>query len=411
MDYLYCGQYLVVDLATGETEEEYLEEEEMKKHLGGMGFNLALYEKHADGDPIVFGSGILTASLVPGASASVMTAKSPVTGKLAHAPFTWHTGIEFKLSGFDFMVIKNAASNPSYLWVRDEIADVEDASDVWGKDTWATTDSLREELGEDRIQVLGIGPAGEKGDKKATVNVNYWGSGDRFGFGALLGAKKLKALCVRGMGELDINDPQGMVDRCKELLKAVKPGGMGMDPIMKLAGVDAVESWFKPLLHRYSADYNSPQALWPYLKYNEDPKTMKSSEVKEPGVLVNDAGALAALKAAGKSPEEAAKQLEKDFREGINPLASATGADGIAAWPGKKVTAEESQFSNWAPPTGDGWGYRNALCYTMGICPITGLLYDQLNEDVFAELINLGTGWELSADDVKGVVETAMKVA
>jgi len=136
---------------------------------------------------------------------------------------------------------------------------------------------------------------------------------------------------------------------------------------------------------------------------------MHSTAIKEPGVMVTDPAALAALKAAGKSPEDAARQLEKDFREGVNPLASATGADGIAAWPGKKATPEESQFSNWAPPTGKDWAYRNALCYTMGICPITGLLHDQLNEAVFAELINLGTGWELSADDVKGVVETAMK--
>ena len=99
---MYSGQYLVVDLASGKTEEEYLDEDEMQKYLGGMAYNVALYKKHADGDPVVLGSGLLTGSLVPSASAGVITAKSPITGKVAHAPFTWFTGLEFKLSGFDF---------------------------------------------------------------------------------------------------------------------------------------------------------------------------------------------------------------------------------------------------------------------------------------------------------------------
>jgi aldehyde:ferredoxin oxidoreductase len=142
---MYTEYYLVVDLATGEAEEVELEEEFVEQYVGGAKLNLALYEKYKDEDPIVFGSGLFTSTMVPGSCLGVLTAKSPLTGKVAHAPITWNAGAELKFTGYSFVVVKNKAAEPTYLWLHDEIADFVDASAIWGKDTWEATDSIRDE--------------------------------------------------------------------------------------------------------------------------------------------------------------------------------------------------------------------------------------------------------------------------
>jgi aldehyde:ferredoxin oxidoreductase len=132
----------------------------------------------------------------------MITAKSPLTGKVCHAPFTLYAGLELKYSGFDYVVIKGKSPKPVYLWMHDGVADISDAKDVWGKDVWTSTDTIREVMGDQLIQVLTIGKAGESESDFAQVCINYWASGDRWGFGKLFGQKKLKGVALRGMSSV-----------------------------------------------------------------------------------------------------------------------------------------------------------------------------------------------------------------
>ncbi|HHN81518.1 MAG TPA: hypothetical protein ENN11_02730 [Methanomicrobia archaeon] len=409
MDYLYTEYYLVVDLATGEAEEVELEEEFVQENVGGAKLNMALYEEHKDGEPIVLGTGPFTSTLVPGGCLGVITAKSPVTGDVAHAPITWNAGAELKLSGYSFVVIKNKADNPTYLWLHDEIADFVDASALWGKDVWETVDVIRDEQGEDRIQLLSIGKAGENKLSTAQVMNNYWGDGDRFGFGALFGEKNLKAVAVRGMGELDIDDAEAFIEKTEELLGKVKsalPGQSGLDAIDFADIPDDAKAALKSQLHRVEADFNNPFAYKFFLKYREDPSVMKSTDVEEPGVLISDPMGLAALLKAGVPADAVGEVFEKAFKLGLNPAAVASklsGKDKDAALAELDSLAESSEaekfeatFSPFAPSSD-----RMEAAYIAGICPVLASKVEALNAEMFAELMSIGTGMDFDADAFK----------
>ena len=257
MEYLASDKIVIVDLATREIIEEELDEDLVLEKIGGAGITKSLYDRFADEDPIVLGTGLLTGTLVPGAALGIMTAKSPLTGKVSHVPVNLDAGIELKYSGFDYIVIKGASEKPVYLWVHDGIADLNDADDLWGKDVWAATDHVRDLMGDDLIQVLGIGEAGEKGSELAQVCINYWQSGDRMGFGNLFGKKNLKLIAIRGMGLLEIAEPEEFVENCAELLSAVKSGAWhGKKGIAETAlamGEEDISDWLNPLVHKHMA--------------------------------------------------------------------------------------------------------------------------------------------------------------
>lgn len=408
MDYMYTEYYLVVDLATGETEEIELEDEFVEEYVGGAKLNLALYEKYKDEDPIIFGSGIFSSTMVPGSCLGVLTAKSPVTGNVAHAPITWNAGAELKFTGYSFVVVKNKAADPTYLWLHDEIADIVDASAVWGKDTWEATDAIREEQGEDRIQLLIIGKAGENKLTSAQVINNYWGDGDRFGFGALFGEKNLKAIAMRGMGELDLDDPDAFIEKVEGLYKEV------VAQVGDAKGFDAVDYVDMPAdlraaadkqTHRVEADFNSPLPYKVYLKYREDPKSMDMTDNWNPGVLVSDPEGFAAIGKA-VNPDAAGEVLEKVFRLGLNPLAVAsklTAKDAAGAIAELEKLAESSEAEKfdavYSPiaPTSD----RMEAAYIAGICPVLAAKAEALNAETFAEYASLTTGLDFDADAFK----------
>jgi len=408
LDNMYTEYYLVVDLATGEAEEVELEEEFVEQYVGGAKLNLALYDKYKDEDPIVFGSGLFTSTLIPGSCLGVLTAKSPLTGKVAHASITWNAGAELKFTGYSFVVVKNKAAEPTYLWLHDEIADFVDASSIWGKDTWEATDAIRDEQGEDRIQLLIIGKAGENKLTTAQVINNYWGDGDRFGFGALFGEKNLKAIAMRGMGELELDDADAFLEKAEDLFKDVvaKVGAAKGFDAADYADISAdLKAAAAKQTHRVDADFNSPLAYKVYLKYREDPSVMDMTDNWNPGVLVSDPIGFAAIGKA-VNPDAAGEVLEKVFRLGLNPVAVAsklTAKDAAGAIAELEKLAESSEaekfdavFSPMAPES-----ERTEAAYIAGICPVLAAKVDTLNADTYAELASLTTGLDFDADAFK----------
>jgi len=408
LDNMYTEYYLVVDLATGEAEEVELEEEFVEQNVGGAKLNLALYDMYKDEDPIVFGSGIFTSTMVPGSCLGVLTAKSPLTGEVAHAPITWNAGAELKFTGYSFVVVKNKAAEPTYLWLHDEIADFVDASALWGKDTWEATDAIRDEQGEDRIQLLIIGKAGENKLTSAQVINNYWGDGDRFGFGALFGEKNLKAIAMRGMGELEVDDADAFLENVEALFKDVvaKVGDAKGFDAADFADIPAdLRAAADKQTHRVEADFNSPLPYKVYLKYREDPSVMDMTDNWNPGVLVSDPAGFAAIGKA-VNPDAAGEVLEKVFRLGLNPVAVAsklTAKDAAGAIAELEKLAESSEaekfnavFSPIFPES-----ERMEAAYIAGICPVLAAKVDSLNAEKFAELASLTTGLEFDADAFK----------
>lgn len=431
MEYLSTGKILVVDLAASEVMEDELDEALVGEKIGGAGITKHLYEQHQDADPIVIGTGLLTGTMYPASAASVLTAKSPVTGKLAHCPITLKVGTEIKYSGFDYIVVKGVSENPSYLWIHDGVADITDAADIWGKDTWVATDALRELVGDDLLQTMLIGPAGENGSDFAQVCLNHWNSADRFGFGKLFGQKKFKGFAFRGMGLLEAAEPEDFVEKTFDLLDTVKTGAWtgkkGIGEICAALGQSDVTDWLAPLVHRHSADYFTPYATNTFAFTDEDPKLVEETKVAEPGVLISDIPALIGFKKAGCSAEDACRALKACAKYGIDPGAvaalsqengtsSAADIEGSLATLSGSVTLEGNGiFSPWCPlqpifgdfgadDTAAWWERRQAVAYIFGIQPVFAVMSPELTEESMLETSNIGAELDLDSDTLDNVI-------
>jgi len=414
MEYLCTGNVLVVDLTKGETKELELKDEWVRTGLGGAGVNLMLHEQFQESDPVVIGTGLLTATAVPGSALAVVSARSPITGRIMHSPLVNFAGTELKLAGFDYLVLHGRAPSPVYLWLHDEIADVLPADKIWGKDTWETVDFVRSEQGEDRIQVISIGPAGEGQGTMAQAVVDYWSEGDKVGFGARLGAMNLKAVGTRGMGELEIADPDATYELCLRLMDSAREkvdGKHGIDSLLP----DQDLKNLADVRHRDSACSGCPWPCRTFAKYNEPPTVLKVG-LKEPGMLIVDASGYVAFLSAGFDAIGAAKLLEKASRLGLEPVTLASRLRGLNLDVAKARADELARsrtdvsgvadvkgclrpdvFSPFAPNGGKEEDI--ALAYLLGICPRYAALAG-LDANVYSELIATATELEVSGPDL-----------
>ncbi len=221
----YTGSILKVDLSTGTITKMLLEPELIARYLGGAGINAWLAYQHVkpQAEPLspenalIFGVGPLVGTLAPGACKSNITSKSPSSGFIGTSG-SGHLGT-LKFAGYDHVVITGKADRPVYLRIGDEV-EIRKAENVWGKDTWETTDALWHELGRE-YAVLSIGPAGENLVRDASVIANKYSAFARTGMGAVMGSKNLKAIATYGTQGVTVADPKrftGLVNNlCKEI--------------------------------------------------------------------------------------------------------------------------------------------------------------------------------------------------
>jgi aldehyde:ferredoxin oxidoreductase len=432
MEYLSAGKILVVDLEAANVLEDDLTEELVEEKIGGAAIAKHLYEQHADGDPIVISTGLLTGTLYPATAAGVITAKSPVTEKLCHCPITLKVGLEIQYAGFDYIVIKGKSDKPVFLWVHDGIADITDAAPVWGKDVWETTDAWRKAMGDDLIQTLVIGEAGEAGSDLAQVCCNYWASGDRWGFGKLFSMKSLKGLAFRGMGLLEIADAEEFVERSLDMLEDLKEsdfvGKKGVGDICDALGHADVKDWLAPIVHRHSACYNTPYATNTFVYLDEDPQKQEETEKEDPGFMVTDIFGLIGFQKAGLSAQDACSLLKACAKYGIDAasvaeLSQAAGKTSVAeimeALPslsGNVTLPGKGVFSPWCPnqpvfgtfadaeDVAAWWERRQAVAYIFGIHPLLAVMAPEIDEEDLLETANVGTELELSQETLDSAV-------
>ncbi|HEX7474853.1 MAG TPA: aldehyde ferredoxin oxidoreductase C-terminal domain-containing protein, partial [Dehalococcoidales bacterium] len=99
------------------------------------------------------------------------------------------------------ILIKGKARKPVYLYVYDDKVEVRDASDLWGKWKQETEVALRDRLNRETGEIFGvlcIGPAGENRVRYANATTEFVHSASKWGCGAVMGSKNLKAVAVKG---------------------------------------------------------------------------------------------------------------------------------------------------------------------------------------------------------------------
>jgi len=221
--YGYRGKILHVDLTTGTTEIEQPDERFYRTYVGGsaMGAYYLLRHTPAQADPVgpentlCLMTGVVVGASISGQSRVVATAKSPQTGLVGDSQAGGFLPAELKFAGFDGVVIRGKAERPVYLWIEDGDAEIRDAAHLWGEFTADVEDAIRQELEDDRVQVIQCGPAGERGVRYSAL-MNYANRANgRTGMGLVMASKNLKAVAVRGHSRPEMADPEGVRDLAK----------------------------------------------------------------------------------------------------------------------------------------------------------------------------------------------------
>jgi aldehyde:ferredoxin oxidoreductase len=200
------GKILHVNLTEGKTWVEIPPEEFYRKYGGGsaMGLSYILREVPPKIDAlspenvITFFVGVPTGLPISGQSRMVVTTKSPLTNAIGDSQCGGFFPAEMKFAGFDGIVVRGKSPKPVYLWIHDGEVEIRDASHLWGKTTGDVEDIIREELGDKKVEIAQIGPAGEKLVRFASIMNMVNRANGRTGVGAVMGSKNLKAVVVRG---------------------------------------------------------------------------------------------------------------------------------------------------------------------------------------------------------------------
>ncbi len=229
MPHGYNGKILHVNLTTRDIEIEEPDLAFYRKYMGGsaMGMYYLFKNMPAGVDPLgpdnvlALMASVITGAPISGQSRMTATAKSPLTDCIGDAQSGGFFPAELKFAGFDGIVIKGKADSPVYLWIHDGEVELRDASHLWGKITGEAEAIIQEEHGDKNIEVLQIGPAGENLVRYAAIMTMSNRAFGRTGMGAVMGAKNLKAIAVRGKNKPTIADRKKLLELTKWGVKAL----------------------------------------------------------------------------------------------------------------------------------------------------------------------------------------------
>jgi len=214
----YMGKILKIDLTTGKTHSRTFDEQYARKYLGGQGFvvEIVYHAMPKGADPLgpqnvlAMAGGVFDGFPVGTGGKVAWAAKSPATGTLAESIMGGSIGPELKHAGYDALEIVGKADKPSYIYIEDDKVEINEAADLWGKDTRVVPEMLKKRHGWD-VKVACIGVAGEKLSKIASIDCDDRQAG-RAGLGAVMGSKNLKAVVIRGTKDLEPAEPKKLLE-------------------------------------------------------------------------------------------------------------------------------------------------------------------------------------------------------
>ena len=223
----WTGKLLRVDLSDGSIREQ--DSLPLAPYIGGRGFGARIAWEELPPrvgafDPenlLMFLAGPLTGTTAPFSGRGEVCGLGPQGW-----PVEWftrsgmggHWAPEMKYAGYDGVIVKGEADGPVYLWIHDGKAELRDASHLWGIGTYETQQRLIAEHGR-QVKVVAIGQAGERLSRIAIVNSETESAAGQGGFGAVMGAKKLKAIAFAGTGSVHIAQPDVFLRRTMAIAK------------------------------------------------------------------------------------------------------------------------------------------------------------------------------------------------
>ncbi|MBU6997722.1 MAG: aldehyde ferredoxin oxidoreductase family protein [Theionarchaea archaeon] len=226
----FAGKKLCIDLGNEKSTITPLSPDDARPLIGGKGYAAEmLLENTKPGiDPlgaenvIILATGPITATRVPATGRMCFVTKSPLTNTYNDSHVGGHFASEMKHAGYDYIMIKGKSETPVYIYIKDEDIQIRDATSLWGKDSFAAEEAIKNLHNDRRIRVASIGPAGENSVRFACVNIDLYRQAARGGVGAVMGSKNLKAIAIKGSGFIEIHDVDTFDKYVKECYKAIE---------------------------------------------------------------------------------------------------------------------------------------------------------------------------------------------
>jgi aldehyde:ferredoxin oxidoreductase len=225
MRYAETGFQLEVDLSKGSIDKVETDPRDTSLFLGGLGMDLKLlFDRVPPGtDPwspenlLVFGNGLLNGTCVSGANRVSVDTIAPLNGFLGHSLMGGFFGAEMKMAGYDRIVIRGEAPDLVYLVIHNDKVEIRDARHLRGRLMDETQTLIKDELKDKRAWVAAIGPAGE--NRVIMASIDCGNSSAARTVGPVMGAKKLKAIAIRGTKDVHLAHPAEAWEMCSRLRK------------------------------------------------------------------------------------------------------------------------------------------------------------------------------------------------
>jgi aldehyde:ferredoxin oxidoreductase len=212
----YSKKLIEVDLTSKTATTWKISEVLLRQYIGGTGLSakILMDKTGPDTDPLgpenclIFAAGPFTGTRVPSSGRHSVVAKSPLTGIWGESDVGGRWGTALAKAGYLALCITGNADTPVYIYIDDDMVEIRDAGNLWGKDTYALDTALTEMCGK-KFHIVSIDPAGE--NKVPLAAIMHDGkagrAAGRCGLGAVMGSKKLKAVAVRGSQAVQVVRP------------------------------------------------------------------------------------------------------------------------------------------------------------------------------------------------------------
>lgn len=384
MAQMFFGTWLDIDLSSGQVEERELPDELIEELIGGAAVMSKLMAD-SGGECISLGTGPLTGTPCPGASAAFAGIRRG-DGSFAYSPVMLNAGLELKLTGFDFILIHGRSEKPVYIWIRDQVTDIVDGSELPAGDSWGVCSKIRSGQGDPRIQVISSS-IGE------CASLNYVGGWDHIGFGRRMREMNLKGVAFRGMGEVELSEPEEFLSKASELMSRERHKIGSREGVKSLLSQEAAAR-----IRGISRNRSCFSCPYPCMSY------AATGDPAYEQMLLMDQRSLAALAKIAGQDEQIVKALMGLHRRGMragNAIKDSSGTLEDLVNKVDSITADEADLNGLDTIT-EGTEPSDLIAsgYILGICPrYLGAIGDKMEE--YAELLSLGSGRSIAIEDIK----------
>jgi benzoyl-CoA reductase subunit BamB len=229
MRYAETGYNLEIDLSRGSIERVETDPRDTELYLGGLGTNAKILwervppevEPFSPENLLIFSAGLLCGTPAIGCNRTIVSTISPQTLLMAFSMMGGFWAPELKYAGYDKVILRGKSPELVYLWIKNDRVEIRDAAHLQGKGAIETAELIRQELNEPKAQVAAIGLAGENKVYFASIEQGR-SSASRGGIGAVMGDKGLKAIAVRGTGDVYVARSPEFIELCSEVLEYIK---------------------------------------------------------------------------------------------------------------------------------------------------------------------------------------------